>query len=260
MHLAFVCRSVCRYCRCNFDVYLHTHSVSHFIKHLLWPAWLCMTPVKRDVKLLYYVSTLCNIHIPAPFLWHTYTHPNASLPHTETYTTRGCVKWKDMTSVSSQMTVVIICLSSPHHLYLHHLPPIPGLHISVYKINTHTHMCTWIHVFIFTYSEKANVQQTQPNVHADTTDIHIHTRPPSSHRAKPSACLTLPLRMFWTSGCYAVFPVMWVCVSLCLICSLVSWGDRSWRRPSDWAVTNPLTTRLTVIGRDHTEGDGVSRW
>lgn len=94
----------------------------------------------------------------------------------------------------------------------------------------------------------------QTNAHAD---IHIHTRPPSSHSAKPSACPTLPSRMFWTAGVMCFF--QW-CGLVCLICSLVSQGDRSWRRPSDWAVTNPLTTRLTVIGHDHTEGDGVSRW
>lgn len=56
------------------------------------------------------------------------------------------------------------------------------------------------HVFVFCDSE--NAQQMQTNAHAD---IHIHTRPPSSHSAKPSACPTLPSRMFWTAGVMCFF-------------------------------------------------------
>lgn len=212
-----------------------------------------MTAVKWDVKLLYYVSTPCNIYTPTSSL----THKHITLAHIDIHTEGVCIigtslQWKDMTSISFQMTVVIIRFSSPHHPYLHHLAPIPGSHIRIYEINSHT--STWIHIIICTGTEKANVQQMH------STNVHIHTRPPSCHRAKPPACPTLPLRMFWTSA------VMWFSqwcgfVCLCvLICSPVSQGDRSWRRPSDWAVTNPLTTRLTVIGHDHTEGDGVSRW
>ena len=44
--------------------------------------------------------------------------------------------------------------------------------------------------------------------------------------------------------CYLDSLVMWVSVPFYFICSLVRGGDRSWRRPSHWAVTNPLTTWL----------------
>lgn len=156
------------------------------------------------------------------------------------------------------MTVVIIHFSSPHHLYLHHLAPIPGLHIRIYEINTHTR--TWIRIIIWTDTEKANVQEMHTDAHSNTTNIHIHTRLPSCHRAKPLSVSYTPIENVLDFCCYVVFPLMWVCVSLCLMCSLASRGDRSWRRPSDWAVTNPLTTRLTIVGHDHTEGDGFSRW
>lgn len=82
-----------------------------------------------------------------------------------------------------------------------------------------------------------------------TTNIHIHPRPPSCQRAKPSACLTLPLRMFLTSA-VMWFSQWWGFVCVCVL--FVPW----WRERGgafDWAVTNPLTTRLNVIGHDHTK-------
>lgn len=222
-----------------------------------------MTAVKWDVKLLHYVSTPCNIHIPTVFLWHTHTHKCITHAHRDIYTEGMCIiETVKRQSISFQMTVFIIRFPSPHHLCLHHLAPIPGLHIRICEIHTHTHIswvCIKMHICIWTlkkstYSRCRQMHRQKPQTYTCTP------RPPSCHRAKPPACLTLPLRMFWTFCCYVVFPVMWVCVSLCLIYSLVSWRDRSWRRPSDWTVTNPLTTRLAIIGYDHTEGNWVSRW
>lgn len=141
------------------------------------------------------------------------------------------------------------------------MPPlIPGSHIRIYEVHTHTvgmnmNACLYLH------SEKKQIHGRHRQMHRQTPQTYTYTpRPPSCQRVKPSACPTLPLRMFWSFCCYVVFPLMWVCVSLCRICSLLSWRDISWRRPSDWTFTNPLTTRLAVIGHDRTGGNGVSRW
>ncbi len=197
------------------------------------------------------------------------THKHITLAHRDKHAEGVCIigtslQWKDINFISND------CCHHPFFISTSSLPPsscslsLPGLHIRIYEINIHTHTYTHKHTHIqlntYYYVHWYRKSKRTADAHANTTDIHVHTRPPSCQRAKPSACLTLPLRMFWTSAVMWFSPVMWVCVTLCLICSLVSRGDRGWRRPSDWAVTNPLTTRLTVIGHDRTEGDGVSRW
>ena len=166
---------------------VNTHTHTHISVHLLYPAWLCMTAVKWDVKLLYYVSTACN------------STPSLSLTHTETSLSgRGDV-WnlcgatalqpKDTTSISAQMTVVIIPFSSPHHRRLHHLTFAPASHI---RPHTQTHGCI-------------SLQSSWGNsCAAAVKNRGMAARPPPCHRAKPSACSVLMLGIFWTSA------VIWI--------------------------------------------------
>lgn len=98
---------------------------------------------------------------------------------------------KDVTSISTQMTVVIIPFSSPHHLRLHHLTRAPASHM-----RTHTH----IHTDAYHYLQSSWINSCA----AAVLNTGIPTRPPPSHRAKPSACSVLMLRIFWTSA------VIWI--------------------------------------------------
>lgn len=199
-------------------VFAHTHSLCHMLLYCtccslhdcVWQQW--SGTLNCCIMLVHHV---------------TYTHllsltrTNTSLLHTVTCAEGVCItgtsiQWKDMTSISFQMTIVIIRFSSPHHLYLHHLAPIPGSHI--YEINTHAHRHTYTHEYILLFA--CWKSKCTADKHANTANIHIHTRPPSCRRAKPSACPTLPLRMFWTSA------VMWFsqwCRFVCLYVLFAPW-------------------------------------
>lgn len=170
-----------------------------------------MTAVKWDGKLLYYVCTPCNyIHLLS--LRRTQMH-HSNIRAEGVYIMQTSLEWKDMT-ISFQMTVFIIWLSSPHHLYLHHLTTIPGSHIRTFEINTH--VCTHECILVLALIQKKRMSSR----YTHAKNRNIHTMPPSCHRAKPSACPTLPLRMFWTST------VMWFpqrCGFVCLCVLFVPW-------------------------------------
>lgn len=212
--------------------YMHKHTVScPFTQHLLQPAWLCMTAVQWDGKLLYYVCTPCNY---TPTLSNTLK--NTSGRGDVYHWNLVIIKRRDINFSSNGCCHYLVFISPSSDL--HYLLPLPGLHIRILETNKHTH--AHINAFhCFHWSGKSNCTES-----AKKRIIHIHTRPPSSHSAKPSACPSLTLRLFWVSAVMCFPPVMWVGVPLVFIRSPVSGGDRSWGRPSVWAVTNPLTTGL----------------
>lgn len=137
--------------------------------------------------------------------WYTlviktsHTHKHITLAQKHSPKSTGASEWRDLTSISFQLTVVSIRFSPP--CCLRALILIPASHIKMYEINTCTH----------------RIRQ----MHSGPTQ---HTMLPSCHSDKPSACPTLLLRMFWTSTA-VWFPQKCVYVCVCaLMCSLVGWG------------------------------------
>lgn len=188
------------------------------------------------------------------FLSHTQiTHMTLAQTHWNIDTGGVCIigpsiHWKDMTSISFQMTLVIIRFSSPHHLHLYHLAPTPGLHIRIYQTK-HAQIRSVHCIGACTNTCMHIVQQM------NTTGAHIaHTSGLHDVTELSTQQWNTPTENAFDFCSYVIFPVMSVCVSLCLICPLVSLEDKSWRVPLDWAVTNPLTTQLTMDRHEHTEG------
>lgn len=197
-------------------IWTHAHTLCHMLLH-------CTCCSLHDCVWQQWSGTLnCCIMLVHHVTIYTYSLSDTHKHITLTYGQKGtCIietslQWKDMTSISFQMTVVIIRFSSPHHLYLHHLAPIPGSHIRIFETNTHTHT----HMNTYYYLHWYWKGKCTADAHAKNRNIHIHTRPPSCHRAKPSACPTLPLRMFWTSA-VKWFP-QW-CRFVCLCVLFVPW-------------------------------------
>lgn len=120
-------------------IWTHAHTLCHMLLH-------CTCCSLHDCVWQQWSGTLnCCIMLVHHVTIYTYSLSDTHKHITLTYGQKGtCIietslQWKDMTSISFQMTVVIIRFSSPHHLYLHHLAPIPGSHIRIFETNTHTY-------------------------------------------------------------------------------------------------------------------------
>lgn len=178
--------------RSNFDIYLHSYSLCHLLLYCTyhslhdcaWQQWSGM---------LNCVSKLCYTYIPVLFLLFT----NILLLHTERVCIIGTVLlWKNINSISNDC-------------HLHYL----------FTCLTHYEMYAHKYIVLLSLKMKKQMQNRFTQVH-NIIQIHICTRPPSYHRAKPSACPMFLLRMFWTST------VRWIpqlCEFVCLCVLFVPW-------------------------------------
>lgn len=112
------------------------------------------------------------------------------------------------------------CLTvKKHQLHFKWLSPSLFIYLPNTLWDEHTHIYAHKYIVLLSLKMKKQMQNRFTQVH-NITQIHIHTRPPSYHRAKPSACPMFLLRMFWTST------VRWIpqlCEFVCLCVLFVPW-------------------------------------